>query len=137
MGKYTDPSRRVEQVASYLLGDVAVTTDELPCFMAPFQCEILSVHFVNRSDITANDTNYFTFAVKNKGSGGTGTAAVCSVNTKITGGSGNVTGHDAQSLGTISNGLFQKGDTASITVTKTLSPTDLADCMLYIRYREI
>lgn len=137
--RYEVPAKRVEKEVHYLLGSLAATMSERPVFIAPTNCEILSSHFVNVDAITASDTNYWTFALTNKGATGTGTSAVASVTTKtsVSGGSGDILAFDAQSLGTITNGLLTKGDVVTSTVTKAATATTLASAVLTIRYREI
>lgn len=137
--KYNIPARRVEEIFTFELGTLSATSDEMPCFVAPFNCEILSAHIVDTTGVTAHDTNYWTFQVKNKGAAGSGTDSICSATTKTTsgGGTGDIAAFDAQSLGTITNSLLAKGDVASITATKASSASNTDNTLLVVRFREI
>lgn len=136
---YDIPARRVEKEINFSIGTISASSDEMPCLVAGTNLEILSAHIVDTTGITANDTNYWTIAMKNKGSGGTGTDSICSVTTKTSdsGGTGNIAAFDAQSLGAITNGLLNKGDVASITATKASSAPDTDNMLLVVRVREI
>jgi len=137
--KYNVPSRRVEKEILFSLGTLAATSDEMPCLIAGTNLEILSAHIVDTTGITANDTNYWTLAMKNKGAAGSGTDSICSVTTKtsVSGGTGDIAAFDAQSLGAITNGLLSKGSVASITATKAASAPNTDNTLLVVRIREI
>ena len=138
---YDIPARRVEKEINFSIGTISASSDEMPCLVAGTNLEILSAHIVDTSGITANDTNYWTIAMKNKGSDGTGTdSIICSVTTKTSdsgGGTGDIAAFDAQSLGAITNGLLNKGDVASITATKASGAPDTDNMLLVVRVREI
>lgn len=137
--RYTTPVRRVEKEICFPIGTITATSDEMPCLVAGTNLEILSAHVVDTTGITANDTDYWTIAMKNKGAAGSGTDSICSVTTKTSGsgGTGNIAAFDAQSLGTITNGLMNKGDVASITCTKAAGASNTDNMLLVVRVREI
>ena len=137
--RFTVPSRRVEKEINFPIGTISATSDEMPCLIAGTNLEILSAHVVDTTGISADDTNYWTIAMQNKGAAGSGTAAICSVTTKesASGGTGDIAAFDAQSLGTITNGLLSKGDVASITCTKASNAPDTDNMLLVVRVREI
>jgi len=75
------------ETVSVYIGTIAAGSDvEKPIFSPDTNAVILSAYLINASDITQNDTDYETLSVLDRGSDGSATHTICSVNTKITGG---------------------------------------------------
>lgn len=134
MNKNKDKPKLEEKEAIAFFGTTAAgTDDDVPVFRAPFDCEILSAHVINGSDLAASGSVYLTLTLTDKGSAGTGSDSIASITTASTG----FTGFLARSMGTISSthGLLSEGDVVSLVKThaSTGSATDVMQCV--IRYK--
>ena len=89
------------------------TSDEIPVFKAPIDCEITKLGIIPEDTITGVATNNFTLGFKNKGSDGTGTGVIRS---KIFLAGVNATAFAYKSFGTPLDAtykLLSEGDTVS------------------------
>lgn len=98
---------------------------------------VTGVRFACATDVTANDTDYWTFGLVNKGPAGTGTTKVVDAtaaanSTKATGGSA-VSDYITRSL-TIdaANDDVAAGDVLELTITKAASATTMAQGALLV-----
>jgi len=116
------------------LGAVAATKSQV-AFVAPTAGVLAAAKIVNKTAITANDTDYWTFALVDKGSAGTGTDKIVELNTKATGGSALVA-YVALSLGTLNatHKVLAAGDVVLLTITKSASATALAETALELEF---
>lgn len=119
-----------------VLGSVSATTSQI-LFTAPTNCVLTNFDMVTKDDITANDTNYWTIALTNKGSDGSGSDTIASLTTEATGGQG-FTGYDTWNIGSLDSAYttFTKGDVVLLTLTKTASATAFAEALACLSYRE-
>jgi hypothetical protein len=115
------------------LGAVSATTSQI-AFVAPCAGVINSVKLVNKNAVTADDTNYWTFTLTDKGTGA-GTGKIVEKSTKSTGGSA-LAAYVALSLGTpdTTHKIMAIGDVVLFTATKTASATALAEAALLIEF---
>lgn len=110
------------------LPTIATTGTVGTTFIAKFAGTLAACLFVAKDALTANDTNYFTLAVTNRGSGGGSTAMLAGMaanTTQATGGSGVVayTKRTCALNATPANLAVAAGDTIELTaaVTGTLA----------------
>lgn len=115
------------------LGAVSATTSQI-AFVAPCAGVINSVKLVNKNAVTADDTNYWTFTLTDKGTGA-GVGKIVEKSTKSTGGSA-LAAYVALSLGTpdATHKIMAIGDVVLFTATKTASATALAEAALLIEF---
>lgn len=115
------------------LGAVSATTSQI-AFVAPCAGVINSVKLVTKDAVTADDTNYWTFTLTDKGTGA-GVGKIVEKTTKITGGSA-LAAYVALSLGTpdATHKIMAIGDVVLFTATKTASATALAEAALLIEF---
>jgi hypothetical protein len=120
------------------LGDLSATASfrvRLPSNVGT----ITKISFTPGTTVTANDTDYWTFGVINKGAAGSGTTVIVDAtaaanSTKATGGSGTTANvkRDLTLTGTGADLIFAAGDVLLITITKAASATAMAGCDLQI-----
>jgi hypothetical protein len=115
------------------LGSISGTTTFT--VIAPVTGTITGVTFVTNTTVAANNTNYWTWAVTDVGSGGVGTQALLNAGavntTQSTGGSG-TTALVPRAL-TLSGTLnVTAGDVLTIVVTATGAPTTMTSCSIAI-----
>ena len=115
------------------LGAVSATTSQI-AFVAPRAGVINSVKLVTKDAVAADDTNYWTFTLTDKGTGA-GIGKIVEKTTKITGGSALVA-YVALSLGTpdATHKIMALGDVVLFTATKAASATALAEAALLIEF---
>lgn len=115
------------------LGAVTVTTSQI-AFVAPCAGVINSVKLVNENAVTADDTNYWTFTLTNKGTGA-GTGKIVEKTTESTSGSA-LAAYVALSLGTpdTTHKIMAIGDVVLFTATATATATALAEAALLIEF---
>lgn len=87
------------------IGTIAAASDaEIPVMSvssSPSGIVLLEGVLTNGANITQSDTDYDTFSIMNRGTDGSGTNAISSINTKVTGGSA-LTAYDSLSMGAVS-----------------------------------
>ncbi len=132
MTKYLTKSRRTEQTASFLLGTLSATSDEMPIFVAPFNCEITGAWVTDTTGFGAEASNNWTFALKRKGTAGSGTDSIASRTTTAA-----IAAFVPGSLGTLTNTLITKETSVTITATKNNSAANTDNTIVTIRFREI
>jgi hypothetical protein len=82
---------------AYIPGQAtAGTADTWPVFYAPANCTITSIDWVPAAAVTGDNTNYFSLAVQNKGTAGSGSTAVTSTKAYTTG--TDSVAHDGEAL---------------------------------------
>lgn len=131
------------KVETMNLGDISATTSPLRIVAKmPVDGTLSGADIIVNTAITANDTNYWTFALTNKGGDGTGSTALLAASdantTKATGGTG-LTAYDTTALtlhGTASNLNFSAGDVIVLTATKAASAANLVDTTIALSYVE-
>ena len=134
---------KAEQNLVMNLGTISATTSPLKIVgVFPKNATITAVNLIVNTAITANDTNYWTFALTNKGTAGTGTtvllAATDANTTKATGGFSMVA-YDttAATVTTTATDLnVSQGDVIVLTATKAASAANLVDLSVEIVYKE-
>lgn len=69
-----------QPIAAYFPGHAtAGTAKEVALFRAPFRCTITAVEFIPSANITGAASNYFTLNIRNRTTGGAGTAIPASL----------------------------------------------------------
>lgn len=107
------------------MATIATTGSETTYIIAPIDGKLESIDFTCADDLAANDTNYITFTVVNKGQDGSGSTAMLKAaddnTTKATGGSALTTDAKRSLIlsTTASNLEVAKGDVLAVTVTAT------------------
>lgn len=116
------------------LGAVSATTS-IVAFVAPTNGALDAAMIVTKDAVTANDTNYWTFTLTDKGAAGAGTDKIVEITTKATGGSG-LAAYTPLSLGTLdaTHKVLAAGDVVLFTMTKAASATALADASLMLEF---
>jgi hypothetical protein len=121
------------------LGDLAATT-AVSLICPAFGATLARVSFVSKTAVTADDTNYWTWSLKNKGAAGTGTTDLLDTTatntTKATGGTATVA-YVRRLLaltGTGANLATAAEDVLELTVTKTASATTMAQCTVRLDF---
>lgn len=127
------------KVVELLLGDISAT-GSFAVLPPSHACTLARATIVNTADITASDTDYWTFAIENKATDGNGTDAMLAATdpntTKATGGSA-LADYAARVLtlhGTPANLDVLADETLQFTATATGSPTTLAGCVLRLEF---
>jgi hypothetical protein len=108
-------------------------------FRVPVAGTIAAAGLIAGTTVAANDTNYWTFGIVNKGAAGAGSTVVvdgtaAANSTKATGGSA-VTADVGRSFtltGTSADLVVAAGDVLVLTITKTASASDLTDATVYL-----
>jgi hypothetical protein len=116
------------------LGAVAATTSQV-VFVAPTAGTLNAAKIVTKDAVAANDTNYWTFALTDKGAAGAGTDKIVEKTTKVTGGSALVA-YTALDLGTLNatHKVLAAGDVVLFTATKAADATALAEAALMMEF---
>jgi predicted RecA/RadA family phage recombinase len=116
------------------LGTVSATTSQV-AFVAPTAGSLNAAKIVTKDAVAANDTNYWTFTLTDKGANGTGTDKIVEKTTKATGGSG-LAAYTPLSLGTLDEAhkVLAAGDVVLFTATATGSATNLAEAALMLEF---
>lgn len=78
--------REVFEESTTMATVAAGTSEELPIFVAPFDCYIEGIYFTNKAAITGHDTNYSTLSFQRKGTAGTGTDEIATKTFNVAGG---------------------------------------------------
>lgn len=137
---HTEPTgleSKAEQVKS--LADLSATT-ALNIVVPAGATKVKSVKIGVKTAITANDTNYWTFSLLNKGAAGNGTTAILGAvdanTTKATGGSG-LTAYVARTLTltvTAADLLVTAGHILEFAATKTASGANLVELVVEVTF---
>jgi len=121
------------------LGDISATA-AFTFLCPPHVADMVKAAFATKTAIAASDTDYWTFALVNKGPSGSGTTDMLNTGdantTKATGGSA-VTGYVKRELtlhGTAANLDTADGDVLELTITKTGSATTMEQCTLRLDF---
>lgn len=116
------------------LGTISATTS-MCAFVAPVAGSLNQAYFVNKNAITANDTNYWTLALTDKGAAGAGTDTIVTINTKATGGTA-IAAYDAYDMGTLdaTHKALSAGDVVLFTATKAASAANLEESALVLEF---
>lgn len=102
------------------IGSVAaLTDDERPLFVAPFDCTVKAVKVVVATTIADDATDYLTFDFQNKGSAGIGTDSLASFDTDTNGDAVDLTAFVPHDVGSLSNASLSKGESVSVKWTNT------------------
>ncbi len=125
------------------LGTISATTSPLRIIgVVPKNATITGINVLVATTITANDTNYWTFAITNKAGNGSGSTALLassdSNTTKATGGIG-ITAFDTTALSLTSTSAdlnVSAGDCLVLTATKSASASNLVDATIQIIYKD-
>lgn len=120
--------------APVTLGSISATTTQI-CFIAPASCAIQSFQLCNGGAIAASNTDYWTFALVDKGSDGTASNTIVTKSTQVTGGQA-IAAYDAYDLGTMdmTHRVLAEGDVVVLTITKTGSATALTEARGILRF---
>lgn len=119
--KSVDPTILAERMG---LATIAVTGTQESTYIAKYAGTLTLVQFVPGASLAADNTNYVTFAITNKGSGGGSTAMLVAGvpnTTQVTGGSA-LTAYTKRTLAlnaTPANLVVAAGDTLSLTAAVT------------------
>lgn len=141
--KPTNPKALInyQQQETLNAGSISATATR-QVFRAVKAGTLQSLYISTATGITANNTDYWTFEVKNKGSAGSGTTDMIlttAVNTtKATGGSG-ISAYIPRALTvhtTPANLSFVAGDLIAVTITKGASATTMDDFVLTFNFQD-
>jgi hypothetical protein len=124
-------------IANLTLGAISSTTSFV-AFVAPCACVLNKCSIVTKDAISANDTDYWTIALTDKGSAGSDSNSIASKTTKVTGGTA-FAAYDAWDIGTLdpTHRVLASGDVVLLTFTKSASATAFAEAMASIEYMVI
>ena len=116
------------------LGAVTATTSQV-VFVAPTAGTLNAAKIVTKDAVAANDTNYWTFTLTDKGATGAGTDKIVEKTTKATGGAALVA-YKALDLGTLdaTHKVLAAGDVVLFTATKAADATALAEAALMMEF---
>jgi hypothetical protein len=95
----------------------AATSDEVPIFVAPFDCVIEKVYITNAAALAAHATDYTTLDIQSKGSAGSGTDSLASFDTATGGDNISLVAFVPYSFGDLSNTEITKAE--AVTLKKT------------------
>jgi len=125
----------VKQATARIAAVAAGSTGEWAVFKAPEACEITAAYIVPDSAITGADTNYMTLSIVDKGSDGTGTTAIASVD--FTSGT-DAAAFDAFSLGTLGDAkTLAAGDVVSFKKAEAGTGMDMPNLLVVIEYKKV
>jgi hypothetical protein len=95
----------------------------------------LSAHIIDAATITADNTDYDTFTLTDRGTGGASNT-IAQITTKVTGGTA-VTAWTPASMGTISatHGVLLEGDSVSFDKTHANAGKVTTEMVVVIRYQ--
>lgn len=116
------------------LGAVSATTSQV-AFVAPTAGSLNTAKIVTKDAVVANDTDYWTFVLTDKGAAGAGTDKIVEKTTKATGGSA-LAAYTPLSLGTLdeTHKVLAAGDVVLFTATRSGSATALAEAALMLEF---
>ena len=113
------------------LGTVAATTSQV-AFVAPTAGSLNAAKIVTKNAVAADDTDYWTFALTNKGAAGAGADKIVEMTTGATG----LAAYTPLSLGTLDGAHkdLAAGDVVLFTATKAADAADLAEAALMLEF---
>ena len=117
------------------LGAVENTTT-FTVFIAPVAGSLNKCQLVTKNAIAANNTNYWTVTLTDKGAAGTGADVIATKTTKEAGGEG-FTGYKAWDIGTLSttHKTLAAGDVVTLTLTRaTADATAFAEAAVMLEF---
>lgn len=116
------------------LGAVNATTSFI-AFIAPTAGSLNKCMLATKDAIAADDTNYWTIALTDKGADGSASNAIASKTTKVTGGTAFVA-YDMWDIGALSatHKVLAAGDVVLLTLTKAASATALAEALAVLEW---
>jgi predicted RecA/RadA family phage recombinase len=116
------------------LGTVSATTSQV-AFVAPTAGSLNAAKIVTKDAVAADDTDYWTFALTNKGAAGADTDKIVEMTTEATGGTG-LAAYTPLSLGTLSatHKVLAAGDVVLFTATKSADATALDEAALMLEF---
>lgn len=119
---------------SIRIGTIAAGTDDERCvFVAPHDIIIEKIYVTVGTTIAAGATNYTTLSLQNKGSAGTGTDEIATLNTNT--GETTLTAYVPESFGTLVNNTVNKGESISFKKVDTASGDAVDECLVTVCYR--
>lgn len=125
------------KAVAYIPGQsTANSADGWPIMVAPDAIVVTAVRWTPAAAVTGNNTNYFSLALQNRGSAGTGTTAVTSTKDYTTG--VDSVAYDSESLtlsGTAANTYAAAGDVLALTRTVAASGLAQPDGLVEIEYQ--
>jgi predicted RecA/RadA family phage recombinase len=116
------------------LGAVSATASFV-VFVAPVAGSLSQCLLVTKDAIVANDTNYWTVALVDKGADGSESNTIATKHTKATGGTG-FGAYDAWDIGTLdpTHKVLAAGDAVVLTLTKSASATAFAEAAVMLEF---
>lgn len=114
----------------------AGTADSWPVFVAPGNIKVTGVNWTPAAAVTGDNTNYFSLAVQNKGSDGSGTTAITQTKAYTTG--TNSVAHDTEALSlsaTEANRNVASGEVVSLVRTVAASGLAMPDGVLEVSFQ--
>ncbi len=122
------------RVVSVPLGAVAATTSFI-AFVAPVAGSLNKCYLVTKDAIAANDTDYWTVSLVDKGAAGAGIDAIATKDTKATGGTA-FAAYTAWDIGTLSatHKVLAAGDVVLLTLTKAGAATAFAEAVCVLEF---
>lgn len=129
----------VSRLAQFFAGDGAGATQNFreSFFYSPYAITVEAAGLLSDSAEPADsDADYYTFKLRNLGTGGAGTTDLASKTTALTGGVA-ITANQAYDLGTISSAAVAANEILAFRVELTGAPTSLATAKLnfILRYK--
>jgi hypothetical protein len=102
-------------------------------FHAPAACAIAAAYLINTTAIAANDIDYWTIALVDKGANGSGSDTIASKTTQATGGAG-ISAYAEWTLGDLnaSHKVLGAGDVVGLTCTKAAAAANLVGAVLQV-----
>jgi hypothetical protein len=121
-------------IAPITIGAVSATTSMIS-FIAPAACELVGFQIATKDAIAANDTDYWTIALTDKGSDGSASNAIASKTTMSTGGTA-FAAYDMWDIGALdaTHRQLAEGDVVLLTFTKSASATAFAEARSIMKY---
>ena len=116
------------------LGAVSATAS-FCVFIAPAAGSLNACQLVTKDAIAANDTDYWTITLTDKGATGVGTDTIATKHTQATGGLG-FAAYDAWDIGALSatHKVLAAGDVVVLTLTKAASATAFAEAAVMLEF---
>ena len=116
------------------LGTVSANTSQV-AFVAPTAGSLKAAKIVTKDAVAANDTNYWTFTLTNKGAAGAGTDKIVEMTTEATDGTG-LEAYVALDLGTLNEAhkVLAAGDVVLFTAAATGTATNLTEAALMLEF---
>ena len=116
------------------IGTIAAGTgDERPVFVAPFDCQLVSVTLVNASAIATDAVSFTTISLRDKGSDGTADNQIAAISTDTTA----FTAFDGVSMGTLdaTHKLLTSGDVVTLKKADTAGGEAIDEMIVAITYK--